>query len=125
MDAELAGLEHKRAALLAEYHRLRAENESLKRELARAQEQSRAMSEKMAAASSRLDSLLQRLPKPRARHRWMIPPPCSTFRSSGENIGSPARNRSATNSCGRCNTSTGACARFAMAARSQGPSASR
>jgi len=62
MDAEIAGLEHKLAALLAEYHRLRAENESLQRELARAQEQSRALSEKMAAASLRLDSLLRRLP---------------------------------------------------------------
>ena len=63
MDAELAGLEHKVAALLAEYHRLRAENESLKRELARAQEQSHALSAKMAAALKRLDSLLQRLPE--------------------------------------------------------------
>ena len=63
MDSELAGLEHKLAALLAEYHRLRAENESLKRELGRAQEQSRALAEKMAVASSRLDSLLQRLPE--------------------------------------------------------------
>jgi cell division protein ZapB len=63
MDSELSGLEHRVAALLAEYHRLRAENESLKRELARAQEQSRALAEKMAAASSRLDSLLQRLPE--------------------------------------------------------------
>jgi cell division protein ZapB len=63
MDAEIAGLEHKLAALLAEYHRLRAENESLQRELARAQEQSRALSEKMAAASLRLDSLLRRLPE--------------------------------------------------------------
>jgi len=63
MDSELAGLEHKLAALLAEYHRLRAENESLHRELARAQEQSRALTDKMAAASSRLDALLQRLPE--------------------------------------------------------------
>jgi regulator of replication initiation timing len=63
MDADLAGLEHKLAALLAEYHRLRAENESLKRELARAHEQSVALSEKMATASSRLDSLLRRLPE--------------------------------------------------------------
>ena len=61
MDSELAGLEHKLAALLAEYHRLRAENESLHRELAH--EQSRTLTEKMAAASSRLDALLQRLPE--------------------------------------------------------------
>ena len=63
MDAELAGLEHKLAALLADYHRLRAENESLTREVARAHEQSRALSDKMAAASARLDTLLQRLPE--------------------------------------------------------------
>ncbi len=63
MDSELAGLEHKLAALLAEYHRLRAENESLQRELTRAQEQSRTLSDKVAAASARLDLLLQRLPE--------------------------------------------------------------
>ena len=63
MDSELAGLEHKLASLLAEYHRLRAENSSLKREVLRAQEQSRALSDKMAAATSRLDLLLQRLPQ--------------------------------------------------------------
>ena len=34
MDAQLAGLEQKLAMLLADYHRVRAENESLKRELA-------------------------------------------------------------------------------------------
>jgi cell division protein ZapB len=63
MDSELAGLEHKLAGLLAEYHRLRADNESLQRDLARAKEQNRALAEKMAAASSRLESLLQRLPE--------------------------------------------------------------
>jgi cell division protein ZapB len=63
MDAELAGLEHKLAALLAEYHRLGAENESLKRELVQAQERSHVLSERMAAASKRLDALLQRLPE--------------------------------------------------------------
>ncbi len=63
MDSELAGLEQKLAALLAEYHRLRAENESLQRELARAQEQSRTLSDKVTAASARLDLLLQRLPE--------------------------------------------------------------
>jgi cell division protein ZapB len=63
MDSELAGLEQKLAALLAEYHRLRAENASLTRELARAHEQSRQLSDKMAAATSRLDVLLQRLPQ--------------------------------------------------------------
>lgn len=62
MDSELAGLEEKLALLLADYHRVRAENESLKRELARAQEQQRALAARMAAATARLDSLLQQLP---------------------------------------------------------------
>jgi regulator of replication initiation timing len=63
MDSELVGLEQKLATLLADYHRLRAENESLKRELARAQEQQRALAARMAAATARLDSLLQQLPE--------------------------------------------------------------
>jgi cell division protein ZapB len=63
VDSDIAGLEHKVAALLAEYHRLRAENSSLRRELARAQEQSRALADKMATATNRLDTLLQRLPQ--------------------------------------------------------------
>jgi cell division protein ZapB len=63
MDSGLGGLEEKVAALLADYHRLRAENESLKRELARAQEQQRALVARMAAATARLDSLLQQLPE--------------------------------------------------------------
>ena len=63
MDSDLAILEQKLAVLLADYHRLRAENESLKRELARAQEQNRALSARIATATARLDSLLQQLPE--------------------------------------------------------------
>jgi len=63
MDSELAKLEQKLAVLLADYHRVRAENESLKRELARAQEQQRALATRMATATARLDSLLQQLPE--------------------------------------------------------------
>ena len=63
MDVELSGLEHKVAALLADYNRLRAENESLKRELGRAMEQNRALAARIAAATSRIDSLLQQLPE--------------------------------------------------------------
>jgi len=66
MDPELAGLEEKLAKLLAAYHHVRAENESLKRELARAQERERALAARMAAAMNRLDSLLQQLPDSRA-----------------------------------------------------------
>ena len=63
MDSEISALEHKVAALLAEYHRLRAENESLQRELGRAQEQGRLLATRMQAASTRLDSLLRQLPE--------------------------------------------------------------
>lgn len=63
MDAELSGLEHKLASLLADYNRLRAENDSIKRELGRAQEQNRALTARINAASTRLDSLLRQLPE--------------------------------------------------------------
>lgn len=63
MDSDFSGLEQKLALLLADYHRVRAENESLKRELARAQEQQRALAARMAAATARLDTLLQQLPE--------------------------------------------------------------
>jgi hypothetical protein len=63
MDSDLAGLEHKLAVLLADYHRVRAENESVKRELLRSQEQHRALAARMAAATARLDLLLQQLPE--------------------------------------------------------------
>ena len=66
MDSDLAALEEKLAKLLADYHRVRAENESLKRELARAQEREKSLAARMAAAMSRLDSLLQQLPDSRA-----------------------------------------------------------
>jgi regulator of replication initiation timing len=61
--SELAGLEQKLATLLADYVRLRAENESLKRELGRSMEQNRSLNSRIAAASARLDSLLQQLPE--------------------------------------------------------------
>jgi regulator of replication initiation timing len=63
MDPDLAGLEQKLAVLLADYHRVRAENESLKRELVRSQDQQRALVARMAAATARLDLLLQQLPE--------------------------------------------------------------
>ena len=64
MDAEITGLEQKLAALLADYHRLRAENESMKRELGRAQEQhARADRTHRTRRRARLDSLLSQLPE--------------------------------------------------------------
>ena len=61
--AEFGSLEQKLALLLADYNRLRAENESLKRELGRALEQNRALSARIGAATSRIDALLQQLPE--------------------------------------------------------------
>jgi cell division protein ZapB len=63
MDSEVAGLEQKLAKLLADYHHIRAENESLKRELARATEQNRILAARMAAATTRIEALLQQLPE--------------------------------------------------------------
>ena len=60
---EFAGLEQKLALLLADYNRLRAETESLKRELGRALEQNRALTARIGAATSRIDALLQQLPE--------------------------------------------------------------
>ena len=50
--AEFAGLEQKLALLLADYNRLRAENESLKRELGRALDPNRARTARLGAATS-------------------------------------------------------------------------
>jgi uncharacterized protein involved in exopolysaccharide biosynthesis len=61
MDAEITALEHKLAALLADYNRLRADNDSLKRELGRAHDQMRGQAARMNAATTKLDSLLQQL----------------------------------------------------------------
>ena len=62
IDHELGALEERLARLLAEYHRLRADNDALRRELGRTQEHNRALTARIAAASARLDTLLQRLP---------------------------------------------------------------
>lgn len=62
-SAEFAGLEQKLALLLADYNRLRAENESLKREVGRATEQNRALTARIGAATARIDALLQQLPE--------------------------------------------------------------
>jgi len=63
MDLELAGLEEKLAALLADYHRLRAQSESLRRELAWSQERNAALASRVAAATARVDALLEALPQ--------------------------------------------------------------
>ena len=63
MDADLSLLEEKLAMLIARTGELRAVNESLRRELAAAQEQNRALSQRMEQATMRLDALLDRLPE--------------------------------------------------------------
>jgi len=62
MDAELERLEQRTASLIAHVRALRAANEDLRRELARAREQNAAMRAKMETAGNRLDAVLARLP---------------------------------------------------------------
>lgn len=62
MENEVAALEHKLSSLLAHVRALRAANEDLRRELAGAQQQNRALRERMDAASARLDAVLARIP---------------------------------------------------------------
>jgi cell division protein ZapB len=63
MDADLSLLEQKLAMLIAHADELRAANEALRRDLAIAQEQNRALSQRMQQATLRLDALLDRLPE--------------------------------------------------------------
>jgi cell division protein ZapB len=64
MEAELARLEQKVAALIAHAQALRAANDALRGELAAAREHNRELGERVQAASTRVDALLQRLPSP-------------------------------------------------------------
>lgn len=63
MDADLSLLEQKLALLISHALELRAANDALRRDLAIAQEQNRALSQRMQQASMRLDALLDRLPE--------------------------------------------------------------
>lgn len=63
MEADLSLLEQKLAMLIAHAGELRAANEALRRDLAIAQEQNRALSQRMQQATMRLDALLDRLPE--------------------------------------------------------------
>ena len=62
MDAEIKALEEKIAQFIQLNQRLRAENLSLRQELASAQVENRRLSEKMELAKSRLESLLEKIP---------------------------------------------------------------
>ena len=63
MDADLALLEQKLAALIAHARALRSANAALNRELMTTQEHNRVLTQRMEQASARLDALLERLPE--------------------------------------------------------------
>ncbi|HEV2219757.1 MAG TPA: TIGR02449 family protein [Casimicrobiaceae bacterium] len=62
MDIELAALEERVESLIAQARVLREANEALRRELAAAQEKNRDLALRMSQASSRLDTLISRMP---------------------------------------------------------------
>lgn len=66
MEADLKALEHKLAQLIALCQSLRAENLELRQELAQAQADSRQLKHNMTLATSRLQTLLERLPQDQA-----------------------------------------------------------
>ncbi len=61
MDAEIGQLEQKLATLIAHTRAMRAANESLRRDLAAAQQKNRDLATRMGEASMRLDTLMARL----------------------------------------------------------------
>jgi len=63
MVRELAALEQKLASLIAHTRALRAANESLRRDIAAANERNRVLVDRVAEAKQRLDALLSRLPE--------------------------------------------------------------
>jgi septal ring factor EnvC (AmiA/AmiB activator) len=63
MEADLAVLEHKLALLITRVAALREANASLERDLAQARARNRELSQRIEAASIRLDALLERLPE--------------------------------------------------------------
>ncbi len=63
MDNELALLEQRLASLIAHAKALRAANEDLRRELASAHEQNRALRDRMHEAGTRIDAVLARIPE--------------------------------------------------------------
>jgi regulator of replication initiation timing len=61
---EVAALEQKLGMLIAHVKVLRATNDNLRRDLAAAEARNQALSERVAEAKRRLDSLVARLPEP-------------------------------------------------------------
>ena len=62
METEFNSLEHKVAQFVTLCERLRAENTTLRQQLAVAQNDARKLNEKIDGAKSRLEGLLNRLP---------------------------------------------------------------
>ncbi len=63
LERDLVALEGRLAMLVAHTRALRAANETLRHDLAAAYERNRALTEKVAAATERIDALLARLPE--------------------------------------------------------------
>lgn len=63
MDTDLALLEQKLAALIAQARALRSENAALNRELVLTRQENRTLTQRMDQASARLDALMERLPE--------------------------------------------------------------
>ena len=61
IDRELAELQRRLATLVTHTRALRAANDTLRRDLAAAYERNRALSERVTAATERVDALLARL----------------------------------------------------------------
>lgn len=63
MDAELARLEEKLAQLVQRMHALRAENRELRQQIAARTDEASRLTEKLAAARTRIEALLKQLPE--------------------------------------------------------------
>lgn len=66
MEAELENLDSKLTQLLGEYQRLREENRVLESRVGALQAENRRLTEKVAAAAKRVESILARMPEDEA-----------------------------------------------------------
>jgi cell division protein ZapB len=63
MDAQLKSLEDKINQFVTLCHRLRADNQQLRQQLASAQNENKQLSDKIGAAKTRLETLLTHIPE--------------------------------------------------------------
>jgi cell division protein ZapB len=63
MDSELSSLEEKLAQTVQRLHALRAENRDLRQQLAARTDENSRLSEKLAAAKTRIEALLKQIPE--------------------------------------------------------------